>query len=203
MITKIDNDNYYIHYYYIMKPIYTICIIGFMFLTTTVDSANNQYGGYGSYGGYGGYNDLNCTVSNWGPWGDCVNGIKFRTRTIVTPAQHGGTCPALSDIASCPIDCILSEWGPWSNCINFHRTRMRTIAQLPFNGGKPCQSLCETQICTGCGPDLIVFECILNQTQHNTTCILPGGALSVIIPNKRGYAKAQVRVNAKAVNYTH
>ncbi len=180
-----------------MNSIHTILILGLMFTTST--SASGCVG----CGLYGGNEDpVNCTLSSWGPWSNCVNGNKIRTRSILVPAQNGGTCQGLSETSPCPVNCTVSEWGPWSTCVNFHRTRTRTIVQLPYNDGTACPNLCETQICSGCGPDLVVFDCFLDQTSNATVCILPPN-LNVLIPNRRGYNKARVRVNAKAIEYAN
>lgn len=146
---------------------------------------------------------VNCVVSEWGAWGQCVDGQQIRTRTVVVQPQNGGSsCPTLEDTQSCPQDCVVSDWCSWSNCVNNQQTRTRTIVKPPLNGGKSCPSLFESQSCTGCGPDLIVFDCVLDQTKPTTTCTLPGGVLTVVVQNKKGFTKAQVRVNAKPVGYT-
>lgn len=145
---------------------------------------------------------VNCVVSAWGPWSSCVDGVQTQTRTVITQPLNGGTpCPSLTQTTTCPVDCVVSEWGPWSNCVNFQQTRTRTIVKPPLNNGVNCPTLLETQACTGCGPDLVVFDCILDQTKPTTVCTLPGGVLTVEVQNKRGYKTAQVRVNAKAIGY--
>lgn len=47
----------------------------------------------------------NCTLSEWGQFSDCNDEQKqTRTRTIATPAKHGGTCDAdLEETTSCPV----------------------------------------------------------------------------------------------------
>ena len=45
---------------------------------------------------------VNCVVSEWSAWSECVNGTETRTRTVVTPASNGGAaCPALSETRTC------------------------------------------------------------------------------------------------------
>ena len=45
---------------------------------------------------------VNCVVSEWSAWSECINGTETRTRTIVTPASNGGAaCPALSETRTC------------------------------------------------------------------------------------------------------
>lgn len=45
---------------------------------------------------------INCVVSDWSAWSECVSGYKTRTRTVITPASNGGTaCPVLTETQSC------------------------------------------------------------------------------------------------------
>jgi hypothetical protein len=45
---------------------------------------------------------VNCVVSEWSEWSSCVDGSQTRTRTVITPAENGGTaCPALTETQSC------------------------------------------------------------------------------------------------------
>ena len=47
---------------------------------------------------------VNCVVSAWSAWSDCVNGSQSRTRTVITPASNGGTaCPILNETQSCTV----------------------------------------------------------------------------------------------------
>ena len=71
----------------------------------------------------------NCVVSSWGQWSACnvtceQTGNRTRTRTIVTPASCGGSCPEENSLIEngtcygpcCPRDCLLSNWSSWQNC---------------------------------------------------------------------------------------
>lgn len=40
-------------------------------------------------------------VSEWGEWGECINGTQTRTRTVITPATNGGTTPVLIETRTC------------------------------------------------------------------------------------------------------
>lgn len=54
---------------------------------------------------------VNCVVSDWSEWSECVDGSRSRTRTVITPASNGGTeCPSLIEVESCtlpPVDSYL------------------------------------------------------------------------------------------------
>jgi hypothetical protein len=43
---------------------------------------------------------VDCVVEPWGVWGDCKDGVKFRSRKVVTPEKCGG--------AACPV-CYLEK----------------------------------------------------------------------------------------------
>lgn len=51
---------------------------------------------------------VNCVVSDWSAWSECVDGFQTRTRTVITPASSGGTaCPSLSETQACtPVNCL-------------------------------------------------------------------------------------------------
>lgn len=55
--------------------------------------------------------NINCELSNWGLWGDCVGlpcetGVRERTRTIVTQPTNGGAqCGPLIEFEPCPAPC--------------------------------------------------------------------------------------------------
>ena len=45
---------------------------------------------------------VDATVSEWGAWSDCsIEGIRFRTRTVINPALNGGNTPSLYEEESC------------------------------------------------------------------------------------------------------
>ena len=45
---------------------------------------------------------VNCVVSEWSAWSECVEGSQTRTRTVITPASGGGTpCPVLTETREC------------------------------------------------------------------------------------------------------
>lgn len=52
---------------------------------------------------------VNCVVSEWSAWSDCVDGSQTRTRTIMTPSSNGGTsCPVLTETQQCEDVTIIS-----------------------------------------------------------------------------------------------
>lgn len=129
---------------------------------------------------------VDCVVSEWGPWSECVEGVQTRTRTVVTPASNGGDpCPPLTETQECnggsPVDCVVSAWSDWSACVNGTRTRTRTIVTPASNGGASCPPLTETQNCTDCvvsawGP---WSDCVNGEQTRTRTIVTPasnGGA---------------------------
>uniref|UniRef100_F6T9P3 Spondin-like TSP1 domain-containing protein n=2 Tax=Ciona intestinalis TaxID=7719 RepID=F6T9P3_CIOIN len=104
---------------------------------------------------------INCQVGPWSTFGTCSascgGGTKTRSRTVTTPAQHGGqACPALSDTQSCnnnncPINCQVSQWTTFglcsASCGGGTKTRTRTVTTPEQYGGKKCPALDDTQSC--------------------------------------------------------
>jgi len=155
---------------------------------------------------------VDCQVSAWGAWGSCnpVTGLKTHTRTITQVPLYGGTaCPYLSETITCdPVNCQVSVWGPFGTCVNGLQTQTRTVIQQSLYGGNACPHLNQSAPClppsTGCGADLLVYKCTLSNSNGvgTTNCPSPGGELVVVVPNKKGWRFANVRVNGKAVSYT-
>jgi uncharacterized protein YfcZ (UPF0381/DUF406 family) len=45
---------------------------------------------------------VDCVVSEWSQWSDCVDGFQTRSRTVITPASGGGAaCPVLTESQTC------------------------------------------------------------------------------------------------------
>nr|XP_026693109.1 thrombospondin type-1 domain-containing protein 7A isoform X2 [Ciona intestinalis] len=114
---------------------------------------------------------IDCQVGQWTTFcpcsASCGGGTKTRSRTVTTPAQHGGqACPALTDTQSCnnnncPIDCQVNTWGEWGACDtanNCRRQRTTTVKIPASNGGKPC-NLTQVEDCQI--PDVCDLECEL------------------------------------------
>lgn len=65
-----------------------------------------------------------CVMNDWGSWGSCSKvcdgGTKYRSRTVQSPAQHGGlACGASTDSTSCNSQecCVWSSWSAWDACV--------------------------------------------------------------------------------------
>jgi|688.fasta_scaffold10085_10 DUF971 family protein len=49
---------------------------------------------------------VDCVVSDWSEWSDCIEGNQTRTRTVITPASGGGApCPMLEENKPCDLLC--------------------------------------------------------------------------------------------------
>jgi len=103
---------------------------------------------------------VDCVVSNWGNWTTCSktcgNGTQTRTRTIVSPAQFGGSCVSTSETQSCNtqccrVDCVMGEWtsfGPCSaTCGGGQKVRTRMPLTAASCNGTPCGSTQDSQQC--------------------------------------------------------
>jgi Spondin-like TSP1 domain len=104
---------------------------------------------------------VDCKVSGWSDWSacskSCGGGELTRTRTVITPAAHGGVaCPALNEtqscnLQSCNVDCKVSGWSGWSSCTKSceggQQTRTRSIITAQAGRGAPCPPLSEPQSC--------------------------------------------------------
>lgn len=100
--------------------------------------------------------NVDCVMSDWSDWSKCknpatgaiisydadspiVNGIRERTRTVLTEAEHEGEkCGNTGEEMSCSShQCELFEWEDWSDCSKScgygEQTRVRkvTLAPLP------------------------------------------------------------------------
>ena len=96
---------------------------------------------------------VDCEVSAWSAWSDCVNGSQTRTRTIITPASDGGAaCPSLTETRNCTVsvDCVVSNWSDWSSCVNGISTRTRTVVTPSSGAGAACPTLTDTRSCDPC-----------------------------------------------------
>jgi hypothetical protein len=113
---------------------------------------------------------VDCVVSEWGPWSECIDGVQTRTRTVVTPASNGGDpCPALEETRECcePVDCVVSEWSEWTECIDNVRSRTRTVITPASCGGVECPALVELE---ECDPGLPV-NCQVSDWSNWSECV--------------------------------
>ena len=110
---------------------------------------------------------VNCVLSEWSAYSECVNNETTRTRTVITPASGGGlACGVLSETEAClnPVDCVLSEWSEYSTCDGQStQTRTRTVITQPSDGGAACGALSETR---NCPP----VDCVLSEWSEWSTC---------------------------------
>ena len=112
---------------------------------------------------------IDCEVSAWSPWSECIDGVQTRTRTVLQSPQNGGAeCPPLIETRDCcsePIDCVVSAWSEWSECLNGVQTRTRTVEVPADCGGTPCPDLEETREC--CLP----IDCVVSEWGAWSGCV--------------------------------
>jgi hypothetical protein len=111
---------------------------------------------------------VDCVVSEWSEWSECIEGTQTRTRTVITAAQNGGVeCPELEETRECclPINCVVSEWSEWSECDGTSQTRTRTVITAASCGGIECPSLEETREC--CLP----VDCVVSEWSVWSECV--------------------------------
>jgi hypothetical protein len=91
----------------------------------------------------------------------------------------------------------------WSPCANGTQNSTRKILLQAANNGTACSTydLRRTQACsTGCGPTVVVFDCVQTPNSLTTTCTIPSN-LTVVAPNRKAYRNMKVVVYAKPVSY--
>lgn len=84
---------------------------------------------------------------NWTGYTNCVNGKRYKTRTVDNDIIRSTKSFACSSTPNQPINCEVGTWGDWSPCNNGTQTRNRSITTQPRNGGSPCLPLLESQSC--------------------------------------------------------
>ena len=126
---------------------------------------------------------IDCEWGNFGEWTSCSKtcgeGEKYRERTKLKTAQHGGVeCSGLGteytpcDNGGCPKDCIWGEFDQWTPCSKSCgggvQSRTRSKSQEAENGGTPCigesmeENACNTQGCP--------VDCIWNSFGEWSSC---------------------------------
>lgn len=105
---------------------------------------------------------INCLVTGWSRWSECINSSQFRTRLIVKNPEYNGTeCPPLIQFVPCTTLCNVTKWSPWSQCMNGTKIRNRNLTELP-NGNCSQPDLTEIINCTQ--------NCIVSEWSDWSTC---------------------------------
>jgi Spondin-like TSP1 domain len=106
---------------------------------------------------------VKCDMSAWSEWSacskDCGPGTQVRSRTVLTPAMHGGEeCPSdvqetrACEVKPCAVDCKVSPWTDWSTCSQpcgpGIQTRARSVEVDALHGGATCPApMAESRPC--------------------------------------------------------
>merc|ERR1711971_1419501 len=114
---------------------------------------------------------VKCVLSEWSEYKtedprDCGPGNK--TRTVTTPAKHGGDCPgqltkSCEMSKKCPVNCKMSDWGHCSKSCG-EGIKTREIEIEAANGGTDCldkenvTESCNLAACPDAGNDIKVTE---------------------------------------------
>jgi hypothetical protein len=116
---------------------------------------------------------IDCVVSDWGEWSNCLQGQRTKTRTVKLEAQfNGNKCPDLTETQPCPppVDCVMNDWTPWSACsAQGTRTRTRSIKTQAQDGGLPCPF--DLSITEACTPPV---DCVMNDWSPWSACSAQG-----------------------------
>ena len=131
---------------------------------------------------------IDCVVGDWLGWGSCSKtcgyGLRTNTRTITTPAAHGGVaCPATTLSSGCSTEpcvtaCELSEWSAFGTCDQScgtgSKTKTRSIVTLPTNSGTACGS---TELTAECMKFACPVDCALSGYSAFTSCTFTCGTI--------------------------
>ena len=83
---------------------------------------------------------IDCVLSDWGSWGQCVSGVQTRNRTVVTEKQYNGKdCDTpLTETKQCNPLLENSGCGPQLSIYNckLDTTQKETVCVLPFGLGE-------------------------------------------------------------------
>merc|ERR1711975_48892 len=92
---------------------------------------------------------VDCELSDWTVLEECSSscgvGQRKLSRTVITPAAHGGQCGAQEkteecSLEPCPVDCVLSDWTVLEDCATTcgvgQRTLSRTVITPAAHGGQ-------------------------------------------------------------------
>merc|ERR1711971_389774 len=115
---------------------------------------------------------VKCVVSEWSECMIAVNsrhcGPGTKTRTVTTPASHGGDClgqltKSCEMSKKCPVNCKMSDWGDCSKSCG-EGIKTREIEIEAANGGTDCldkenvTESCNLAACPDAGNDIKVTE---------------------------------------------
>lgn len=126
-----------------------------------------------------------CQWSQWQPWGlcsaTCGSGVRYRNRTVASPARFGGEqCRSrdfqdfeLCNIQPCP--CVWSQWSAWSDCSQTCNSGSKTRTRTPQG---PCQledasmekALCNVNPCGSTTTSPVCSEGKVLQQCSTTSC---------------------------------
>lgn len=134
-----------------------------------------------------------CRVSSWSSWSPCsaqqcgISGSQHRSRSLITSASCGGSCPAMQESRACRgatvVDCKYSVWSAWNACSQCgdNQTRTRYVMTREQCGGTPCNltALLKTRACqTRCLDKgrLVDVQCFCRRRPgyHGSCCIYHG-----------------------------
>jgi hypothetical protein len=122
---------------------------------------------------------VSCQVSAFSAWSNCSeecgDGVRSRSRSVVTDAAHGGyACPYLDEtqachLKPCPIDCVYT-WSNWTNCSSTcgeGESHRHPIITTPHDHeGQQCPQLqtvtCNNQSCP--------IDCVQTNWGNWSTC---------------------------------
>lgn len=116
---------------------------------------------------------INCVVSAWSAWSDCIESTRTRTRTIITPASNGGV--------ACPILLETEE------CIDFQCFRLFTAEFLPADNIETPSAYLSYFNCNlgqSEGTTLMPFttqlfmECVTSEISYSSTYPVIGGVIT-------------------------
>ena len=76
---------------------------------------------------------VNCEVSAWSDWGDCINGGQARTRSVIIPAANGGTaCETLNNTRNCTLTEGCTD--PTATNYNSNANKSDNSCRFPLTG---------------------------------------------------------------------
>jgi hypothetical protein len=91
---------------------------------------------------------IDCIQGNtWGEFGECIKGVKTKTKNTISPPKYGGKCNLEKQTEPCVSNCEVGDWGEFGDCIKGKKTKIRPTISPPYNGGTCDYILTETVDC--------------------------------------------------------